>query len=81
MKDYHALEITLTGTNNKTLKGVLNFTALDTGSGILEEEEIYDSKGAATLRHRRHLGVRIVHCTHDWVTGQEKYEGIIKLVA
>ncbi len=46
--DFKTLEITLMGNGNRTLKGILNFTALDLGE-YSDEEEIYDSKGAATF--------------------------------
>ncbi len=41
--NYHTLEVTLTGPNNKTLTGFLNFTSL------VNSEEEYNSQGAATF--------------------------------
>ena len=46
--EYKTLEVMLTGSNNRTLKGVLNFTAMDLG-GYSEEDEVYDGTGAATF--------------------------------
>ncbi|KAK2145567.1 hypothetical protein LSH36_673g01004 [Paralvinella palmiformis] len=46
--DYKTLEIMLTGSNNRTLKGVLNFTAMDLG-GYTGDDEVYDGTGAATF--------------------------------
>ena len=46
--NHKILEVILTNSNNQTLTGVLNFTTVDLGQ-YTEEEEIYDSKGAATF--------------------------------